>query len=139
MITIIGLAAKDAILIISFARELHARGAPLAEAAIEATRLRFRPILMTGFAFVCGVVPMVVASGASAKSQQTLGTEVIGGMIAVVVMALVMAPVFFVFVQRIFAQAGAAPTPPRRRRIRLAARLRALRRNPTRRARVGAT
>jgi multidrug efflux pump len=104
LITIIGLAAKDAILIIEFAKDLRAQGKPLAEATVEACRLRFRPILMTGLAFVCGVVPMVVAKGAGAASQQALGTTVMGGMIAVVVLALLMVPVFFVSVQRVLAR-----------------------------------
>jgi multidrug efflux pump len=65
--------------------------------------LRFRPILMTGLAFVCGVLPMVVASGAGGASQQALGTSVMGGMIAVVILALLMVPVFFVSVQRVLA------------------------------------
>jgi multidrug efflux pump len=103
LITIIGLAAKDAILIIEFAKDLRAQGRPLVEATIEACRLRFRPILMTGLAFVSGVVPMVVASGAGAASQQALGTTVMGGMIAVVILALLMVPVFFVSVQRVLA------------------------------------
>jgi multidrug efflux pump len=77
----------------------------LREATLTACRLRFRPILMTGLAFVCGVLPMVVASGAGAKSQQALGTGVMGGMIAVVVLALLMVPVFFVMVQRLFSKA----------------------------------
>lgn len=104
LVTIIGLAAKDAILIIEFAKELRARGKPLIEATVEAAHLRFRPILMTGFAFVFGVAPMVIASGASGKSQQALGTGVMGGMIAVVVLALIMVPVFFVAVQKLFAR-----------------------------------
>jgi multidrug efflux pump len=103
LITIIGLAAKDAILIIEFARDLRAQGKPLIEATVEACSLRFRPILMTGLAFVCGVLPMVIASGAGGASQQALGTSVMGGMIAVVVLALLMVPVFFVTVQRLFA------------------------------------
>lgn len=126
LITIIGLAAKDAILIISFARELIERGVPVVEATIDAARLRFRPILMTGFAFVCGVAPMVVASGASGKSQQALGTGVIGGMIAVVVLALAMTPIFLVFVQRL--TIGARKLK-RRRWQRLPAYRRALRRH----------
>ncbi len=104
LITIIGLAAKDAILIIEFAKDLRAQGRPLVSATLEACQLRFRPIIMTGLAFVCGVLPMVVASGAGAKSQQALGTGVMGGMIAVVVLALLMVPVFFVFVQRLFSR-----------------------------------
>ena len=104
LITIIGLAAKDAILIIEFARDLRAQGKPLIEATIEACSLRFRPILMTGVAFVCGVLPMVIAHGAGGASQQALGTSVMGGMIAVVVLALLMVPVFFVSVQRVLAR-----------------------------------
>ncbi|MCK9907744.1 multidrug efflux RND transporter permease subunit [Microbacteriaceae bacterium K1510] len=107
LLTIIGLAAKDAILIIEFAKELRGRGVPLAEAALTAARLRFRPILMTGIAFVSGVAPMVIASGASAKSQQALGTGVMGGMIAVVILALLMVPLFFVVVQKFFSRATA--------------------------------
>jgi multidrug efflux pump len=103
LITIIGLAAKDAILIIEFAKDLRAQGKPLVEATLEACSLRFRPILMTGLAFVCGVLPMVVAHGAGGASQQALGTSVMGGMIAVVILALLMVPVFFVTVQRTLA------------------------------------
>ncbi len=102
LITIIGLAAKDAILIIEFAKDLHAQGKSLVEATIEACILRFRPIVMTGLAFVCGVLPMVVAHGAGGASQQALGTGVMGGMIAVVILALLMVPVFFVSVLRFF-------------------------------------
>jgi multidrug efflux pump len=100
LITIIGLAAKDAILIIEFAKDLRAQGKPLVEATIEACTLRFRPIVMTGLAFVSGVLPMVIAKGAGGASQQALGTSVMGGMIAVVILALLMVPVFFVTVQR---------------------------------------
>src|SRR6201988_1003690 len=103
LITIIGLAAKDAILIIEFAKDLHAQGKSLVEATVEACTLRFRPIVITGLAFVCGVLPMVVAHGAGGASQQALGTSVMGGMIAVVILALLMVPVFFVSVQRTLA------------------------------------
>jgi multidrug efflux pump len=75
---------------------------------MEACALRFRPILMTGLAFVCGVLPMVIASGAGGASQQALGTSVMGGMIAVVILALLMVPVFFVSVMRFFARGGEA-------------------------------
>jgi len=109
LVTIIGLAAKDGILIIEFAKDLHAKGRPLLEATVEACRLRFRPIVMTGLAFVCGVLPMTVASGASGKSQQALGTGVLGGMIAVVVLALLMVPVFFVAVRRAFSRNRTEP------------------------------
>src|SRR5690606_31244608 len=99
--TIIGLAAKDAILIVEFAKDLRAQGKSLIDATMEACALRFRPILMTGFAFASGVLPMVIASGAGGASQQALGTSVMGGMIAVVVLALLMVPVFFVVVMRV--------------------------------------
>ena len=102
LITIIGLASKDAILIIEFAKDLCARGKPIVEATVEACHLRFRPIVMTGLAFVCGVAPMTIAAGASAKSQHALGTGVMGGMIAVVVLALLITPVLFVATQRLF-------------------------------------
>jgi multidrug efflux pump len=112
LLTIIGLASKDAILIIEFARTLHAHGKSLVEAAIEAATLRMRPILMTGFAFVFGVTPMVIATGASGKSQQALGTGVMGGMIAVVILALMMVPTFYVVVQKFFERRGHPPEPP---------------------------
>ncbi|MCG6205165.1 multidrug efflux RND transporter permease subunit [Rhodopseudomonas sp. HC1] len=101
LITIIGLAAKDAILIVEFAKDLRKEGKSLRDATMEACHLRFRPILMTGLAFVCGVLPMAIASGAGGKSQQALGTSVMGGMIAVVILALLMVPVFYVVVQRL--------------------------------------
>jgi multidrug efflux pump len=104
LITIIGLAAKDAILIVEFAKDLRKEGKTLREATMEACHLRFRPILMTGLAFVSGVLPMVIAHGAGGKSQQALGTSVMGGMIAVVILALLMVPVFFVGVQRLLAR-----------------------------------
>jgi len=109
LITIIGLAAKDAILIIEFAKDLREQGKSLLESTMEACSLRFRPILMTGFAFVCGVLPMVVAQGAGSLSQQALGTGVMGGMIAVVILALLMVPVFFVFVQKLFSKSAEEP------------------------------
>jgi multidrug efflux pump len=104
LVTIIGLAAKDGILIIEFAKALRAQGRSLFDSIREACRLRFRPIVMTGLAFICGVAPMVIATGASGKSQQALGTGVMGGMIAVVLLSLLMVPVFFVSVQRAFSR-----------------------------------
>ncbi|MCX7320466.1 MAG: multidrug efflux RND transporter permease subunit [Hyphomicrobiales bacterium] len=102
LITIIGLSAKNAILIIEFAKDLRAHGKGLIEATMEACYMRFRPIVMTGLAFICGVLPMVFANGAGGQSQQALGTSVTGGMIAVVILALLMVPVFFVAVQNLF-------------------------------------
>jgi multidrug efflux pump len=102
IVTIIGLAAKDGILIIEFAKALREQGCSIKDATIEACRMRFRPIVMTGLAFVFGVAPMIIAAGASAKSQQALGTVVLGGMTAVVILALLMVPIFFVTVQAFF-------------------------------------
>jgi len=102
LITIIGLSAKNAILIIEFARELQAQGKSLIEATLEACHLRFRPIIMTSMAFILGVLPLVVASGAGASSQRAIGTGVMSGMIAATVLAVFFVPVFFVVVRRFF-------------------------------------
>ena len=97
LVLMIALASKNAILIVEFARELHHRdGLPIAEAAVEATRRRFRPIVMTSFAFILGVVPLVVATGAGAASQQAIGTVVFGGMLASTLLAIPFVPVFYV-------------------------------------------
>ena len=98
MITIIGLSAKNAILIVEFARQLQAQGKGLVEATVEAARLRLRPILMTSLAFALGVVPLMLASGASAETQHAIGTGVFGGMISATVLAVFFVPVFFVVV-----------------------------------------
>ena len=98
MITIIGLSAKNAILIVEFARQLQAQGKSLVEATVEAARLRLRPILMTSLAFALGVVPLMLASGASAETQHAIGTGVFGGMISATVLAVFFVPVFFVVV-----------------------------------------
>ena len=96
LITIIGLAAKNAILIVEFAKELHDNGIGLKEAAIQAARLRFRPIIMTSLAFILGVIPLAIATGAGAASQRAIGTGVIGGMLSASVLGIIFAPVFFV-------------------------------------------
>ncbi len=101
LILMIALAAKNAILIVEFARELSATGMPAEEAVIEATRRRFRPILMTSIAFILGVVPLMTASGAGAASQQSLGTVVFGGMVASTLLAIPFVPVFYILVQRL--------------------------------------
>ena len=98
MITVIGLSAKNAILIVEFARQLHDEGKGLLESAVEAARLRLRPILMTSLAFALGVVPLMIASGASAETQHAIGTGVFGGMVAATVLAVLFVPAFFVFV-----------------------------------------
>ncbi|MDH1628350.1 multidrug efflux RND transporter permease subunit [Shewanella xiamenensis] len=102
LITIIGLSAKNAILIVEFAKDLLAQGYSLREAAIEAAKLRFRPIVMTSAAFILGVVPLALASGAGAASQQALGTGVIGGMLSATVLGVIFAPIFFVAVLGLF-------------------------------------
>ncbi|KWU49275.1 efflux RND transporter permease subunit [Pseudomonas palleroniana] len=98
MITIIGLSAKNAILIIEFARHLHAEGRSLVDAAVTAARLRLRPILMTSLAFTLGVVPLMLASGASAETQHAIGTGVFGGMLSGTLLAVFFVPSFFVIV-----------------------------------------
>jgi multidrug efflux pump len=102
LITIIGLSAKNAILIVEFAKDLQAEGKSLIEATLEAAKLRFRPIIMTSLAFILGVVPLVIASGAGSASQRAIGTGVMSGMITATVLAVFFVPVFFVVVRRWF-------------------------------------
>jgi len=102
LIAIIGLASKNAILIIEFARELNDRGRSVMDATLEACRLRFRPILMTSIAFILGVMPLAISSGAGAKSRQAIGTGVAGGMLGATILAVFLVPVFFVVVRRYF-------------------------------------
>ncbi|MBB3811017.1 efflux RND transporter permease subunit [Pseudochelatococcus contaminans] len=104
LIAIIGLSAKNAILIVEFAKDLHAEGRSVIDSAIEAAHLRFRPIIMTSLAFTLGVLPLAIASGASAGSQRAIGTGVMGGMISATVLAIFFVPVFFVFVLRLFGE-----------------------------------
>jgi len=99
IVLIIALASKNAILIVEFARELRAHGRSIRDAAVEASRLRFRPILMTSFAFILGIYPLVNATGAGAASRRSLGTAVFGGMIAATVLAVFFVPVFYVLMQ----------------------------------------
>ncbi|OZB53508.1 MAG: hydrophobe/amphiphile efflux-1 family RND transporter [Stenotrophomonas sp. 14-69-23] len=101
MVTVIGLAAKNAILIVEFAVEQRAAGKTLREAAIEAAHLRFRPILMTSFAFILGVLPMAISTGAGANARHSLGTGVIGGMLFATVIGVLLIPLFFVTVRRV--------------------------------------
>jgi multidrug efflux pump len=102
LITIIGLSAKNAVLIIEFAKDLAAQGRGLVDAVLEAAHLRFRPIVMTSMAFILGVLPLVLASGAGSASQHSIGTGVLGGMVSATTLAVFFVPVFFVVVRRIF-------------------------------------
>ena len=102
MVTVIGLAAKNAILIVEFAKDLYASGQGLFEATVQASRMRFRPILMTSFAFILGVVPLTLATGAGAASQKAVGFGVLGGMLAATPFAVIFVPVFFVVVLGFF-------------------------------------
>jgi HAE1 family hydrophobic/amphiphilic exporter-1 len=100
LILLIALSAKNAILIVEVARELRAAGKPIVESAIEAARARFRPILMTSFAFILGVAPLVLATGAGASARKSIGITVFSGMIASTCLAVLFVPAFFVILQR---------------------------------------
>ena len=118
LITVIGLSAKNAILIIEFAKDLQAEGMGLIEATLTACHLRFRPIIMTSLAFILGVLPLAISTGAGANSQRAIGTGVMGGMITATVLAVFFVPVFFVVVRRILpaghvASHGTSVSPPR--------------------------
>jgi len=106
LITIIGLSAKNAILIIEFAKDLQAQGRSVVESALAAAHMRFRPIVMTSLAFMLGVLPLVLASGASSASQRAIGTAVIGGMLTGTFLAVFFVPIFFVVVRGIFKSTG---------------------------------
>jgi HAE1 family hydrophobic/amphiphilic exporter-1/multidrug efflux pump len=117
LVMLIGLAAKNAILIVEFARLSHERGTPLVQAAIEGARLRLRPILMTSFAFIFGAMPLAIATGAGANSRQVLGTTVVFGMLAATLIGIFIVPVFYVVLQGLVERpqpgvsAGAAAEP----------------------------
>ena len=112
LVVLVGLACKNAILIVEFARQLHQEGKPRFEATVEASRLRLRPILMTSFAFILGVVPLVIATGAGAEMRRSLGTAVFSGMLGVTLFGIFLTPVFFYVIQglgemRLFASGAA--------------------------------
>jgi HAE1 family hydrophobic/amphiphilic exporter-1 len=100
LVLLMALSAKNAILIVEIARAMRAQGAPIAQAAVEGARARFRPILMTSFAFILGVLPLVLASGAGAGARQSIGITVFTGMIASTCLAVLFVPSFFVLAQR---------------------------------------
>lgn len=110
-VMLIGLAAKNAILIVEFAKHLREGGASIVEAAMEAGRLRLRPILMTAFAFILGVVPLMIATGAGAASRQSIGTTVFGGMVAATILTLACVPVFYAIIEG-FRERGSAAAHP---------------------------
>jgi hydrophobic/amphiphilic exporter-1 (mainly G- bacteria), HAE1 family len=113
LVMLIGLAAKNAILIVEFARAEYEKGKPIVEAALAGARLRLRPILMTAFAFILGCVPLWMAAGSGAASRQILGTTVIGGMLAATFVSIFLIPVLFYLVEKI-SKKGPKPisTPP---------------------------
>jgi multidrug efflux pump len=113
LITIIGLAAKNAILIVEFAIEEQKRGTALYESIVEAARLRLRPILMTSFAFILGVLPLVFATGAGANARRALGTGVVGGMLSAAILGVLLAPIFFVAIRRMVGDKLAIPDADR--------------------------
>jgi len=100
LLTTMGLAAKNAILMIEFAEQAERKGARVIDAALEAARIRLRPILMTSFSFIFGVLPLAVASGAGANARIAIGTSVIGGMLSATLLAIFYIPLFFVLVRR---------------------------------------
>lgn len=105
LLVTVGLAAKNAILIVEFAKELHERdGKDIVQAAIEAARLRIRPIIMTSMAFVLGVIPLMISNGAGAGSQHSIGTAVVGGMLTATFLAIFFVPMFYVVVVRLFSR-----------------------------------
>jgi multidrug efflux pump len=115
LLTTMGLCAKNAILIVEFAREAQKAGQPLLEATIEGARIRLRPIIMTSMAFVFGVLPLAISTGAGSGGQHAIGTGVIGGMLAAIAMGIFFTPFFFVLVQRRFGgarQVSAIPADP---------------------------
>jgi len=109
----VGLAAKNAILIVEFAKQLQDQGQALREATIDACKLRLRPILMTSFAFILGVVPLVLATGAGAEMRATLGIAVFSGMLGVTVFGILFTPVFYYVIRKMTGYGGATggPTP----------------------------
>jgi multidrug efflux pump subunit AcrB len=110
-VVLMGLACKNAILIVEFARELEQRGRGIVEAALESCRLRLRPILMTSFAFIMGVVPLLFAAGAGSEIRKTMGITVFSGMLGVTFFGLFLTPVFYVFIRKVIQRGAPIPMP----------------------------
>ena len=102
--TTIGLSAKNAILIVEYARDLHDQGMELMAATVEAARQRLRPIIMTSMAFILGVLPLALSTGAGAGARNAVGTGVIGGMLAATILAIFFVPLFFMIIVRAFSK-----------------------------------
>jgi HAE1 family hydrophobic/amphiphilic exporter-1 len=112
LIMLIGLAAKNAILIVEFARMQQAKGEDAVSAALSSARLRFRPILMTAFAFILGVVPLLTASGAGAEARKVMGMTVFSGMLVATLIGVCLIPVLYVMVEKLIERRGKKPVPP---------------------------
>ena len=115
LVTLIGLGAKNAILIVEFAVHCREQGMGPVQAALEAAKLRFRPIVMTSLAFILGCVPLAISSGAGSASRHSIGTGVIGGMLAATVLATFLIPMFFMLVEKAsdWLESGKAPKTPK--------------------------
>jgi multidrug efflux pump len=111
LVTLIGLSAKNGILIVEFANARYKAGRPLIEAAVEGARLRFRPIIMTSMAFIFGILPLVVARGAGAASRQSIGTGVLGGMLSATFLAILFVPLFYVLIRNLTGRPSPPPRP----------------------------
>jgi multidrug efflux pump len=112
LLVLVGLACKNAILIVEFARDLERQGLDRLQAALEACRIRLRPILMTSFAFIMGVVPLMIASGAGAEMRRVMGVAVFSGMLGVTFFGLIFTPLFYVVVRGLVARRGASAGTP---------------------------
>ena len=111
LVLLIGLSAKNSILIVEFAEQLRRQGRSIAEAAIEAAELRLRPILMTSFAFILGVMPLVFARGAGENGRHSVGTSIVGGMLLSTILNLFFIPVLYVVLQTLLGASGRGTTP----------------------------
>jgi HAE1 family hydrophobic/amphiphilic exporter-1/multidrug efflux pump len=114
LITLVGLAGKNGILIVEFAKQRYEEGLSVVDAAMEAARLRLRPIVMTSLAFILGVLPLVKATGAGAATQHSVGTGILGGMLAATLIGVFFTPMFYVFAMRYIGREKRGAAPPRR-------------------------